>query len=78
MRLFLTGSGERSKAVGALSRELETVSFAVGCVTPANLQAPWLLHEAETPSKSLQGRLFTALQDPRTPACCGRAMCRQA
>jgi hypothetical protein len=84
MQLFLSWSGERSKAIAAafrdwfplvvqsvkpwyspedidkgsrwlsdLSTQLEKQSVAIICLTPENLNAPWLLFEAGALSKAL-------------------------
>src|SRR5436305_7849147 len=86
MKLFISWSGERSKALAQALREwlpyvlqyvepwlsevdieagarwwqevaqtLETYNFGVICVTPENLNAPWVLFEAGALSKSMQG-----------------------
>ena len=85
MRVFISWSGERSKALAKavnewlpvilpdispwmseaeiqagqrwsaeISKELESSNFGIICVTPENLNAPWLLFEAGALSKSMK------------------------
>jgi TIR domain len=51
-----------------LSKQLETSSFGIICLTPANLESPWLLFEAGALTKHADGRACCLLIGELNPA----------
>jgi len=51
-----------------LAAELEQTNFGIVCLTPENLESPWLLFEAGALTKHLEGRACALLFSGLTPA----------